>query len=89
MEIVTKPRVYVCKLAFYNRGGTSKAQRRLALTLYLEGLGFRFMGQILGFSPVAVYSWIKSFGEPIETLKQKEARHVEIDEIHRNMGHKK
>ena len=31
-------------------------QRRLALTLYLEGLGFRSIGRIMGFSHVAVIS---------------------------------
>ena len=58
---------------------SSQSQRRLALTLYLEGLGFRSIGRIIGFSHVAVYNWIKSFGEQIETIKQKEATIVEID----------
>jgi transposase len=61
----------------------------LALTLYLEGLGIRPIGRILGFSHVAVYNWIKSFGEKIEGVKQKKATIVEIDEMHSYVGHKK
>ena len=34
-------------------------QRRLALTLYLEGLGFRSIGRVLGFSHVASISGSK------------------------------
>ena len=86
---------YKCKGCGYHytvsqKSDTStKAQRRLALTLYLEGLGFRSIGRILGFSHVAVYYWIKSFGEQVETLKQEKATTVEIDEMHSYVGHKK
>jgi len=68
---------------------SNESQRRLALTLYLEGLGFRSIGRILGFSHVAVYNWIRSFGEQVETLKQKEAVIVEMDEMHSYVGNKK
>jgi transposase len=68
---------------------SNQSQRRLALTLYLEGLGFRSIGRILGFSHVAVYNWIKSFGEQIEGVKQKKATIVEIDEMHSYVGNKK
>ena len=86
---------YKCKECSYyytvsQKSDTSnESQRRLALTLYLEGLGFRSIGRILGFSHVAVYNWIKSFGEQIEAVKQKEATVVEIDEMHSYVGHKK
>ncbi len=86
---------YKCKeCAFHysvaQRSDTSKeSQRRLALTLYLEGLGFRSIGRILGFSHVAVYNWIKAFGSQIESLKQKEATLVEMDEMHSYVGNKK
>lgn len=72
------------------KSDTSKeSERRLALTLYLEGLGFRSIGRILGFSHVAVYNWIKAFGEQVESLKQKEATIVEMDEMHSYVGNKK
>ena len=64
-------------------------QRRLALTLYLEGLGFRSIGRILGFSHVAVYQWVKGFGENVEQIKRPAAQIVELDELHSYVGHKK
>ena len=93
--IVKERQRYKCKKCAYyytvsQKSDTSNhSQRRLALTLYLEGLGFRSIGRILGFSHVAVYNWIKSFGEQVEVLKQEEATIVEIDEMHSYVGHKK
>ncbi len=46
------------------------AQRRLALNLYLEGLGLRSIGRILGFSHVAVYQWVKAYRENLEQIKR-------------------
>ena len=60
----------------------------MAVTLYVEGLGFRSIGRILGLSHVAVYHWIKALvaGTP---LKHHAAQIVELDELHRYVGHKK
>ena len=65
--------------------------RKIALQLYLEGLGFRSIGRVSGFSHVAVYKWIKSFGSKIVKLgeEQKEIEIVEIDEMHSYIGNKK
>jgi transposase-like protein len=68
----------------------TKEIKKAALNLYLEGLGFRSIGRILGFSHVAVYKWIKSFGEEIEQLQSKESIEVvEIDEMYSYIGSKK
>ena len=64
-------------------------QRRLAVTLYLEGLGFRSIGRVLGFSHVAVYQWIKALGEEVAQIKRPAAQIVELDELHSYVGHKK
>ena len=64
-------------------------QRRLALTLYLEGLGFRSIGRVMGFSHVAVYQWIKAVGEEVAHIQRQAAKIVELDELHSYMGHKK
>ena len=56
----------------------------------LEGLGFRSIGRILNFSHVAVYNWIRAFGEEIVSLGESEnASIVEIDEMHSYIGSKK
>lgn len=64
-------------------------QRCLALTLYLEGLGFRSIGRVLGFSHVAVYQWLKVFGEEVAQVKRPATQIVELDELHSYVGHKK
>ncbi len=86
---------YKCKLCRYlftvaHKSDTATAdQRRLALTLYLEGLGFRSIGRVLGFSHVAVYQWIKVFGEEAAQVKRQAAQIVELDELHSYVRHKK
>ncbi|GJL57113.1 MAG: hypothetical protein NPIRA02_42450 [Nitrospirales bacterium] len=86
---------YKCKMCQYfytvsHKSDTATpAQRRLALTLYLEGLGFRSIGRLLGFSHVAIYQWVKTFGETVEQLKRPAAQIVELDELHSYVGHKK
>jgi len=86
---------YKCKTCqylytVYHKSDTSTAaQRRLAVTLYLEGLGFRSIGRILGFSHVAIYQWIKTLGEEVAQIKRSAAHIVEMDEMHSYVGHKK
>jgi len=67
-----------------------KEMKRLALELYLEGLGFRSIGRVLGVSHVSVYQWIKLFGEKIGHLKSDNAiKIMELDEMHTYIGSKK
>jgi transposase len=73
------------------RSGTgSDAEKRLALALYLEGLGFRSIGRILKYSQVAIMNWIREFGESCQPLQQTEPIEVaELDELHSYIGSKK
>ncbi len=92
--IVKGKQRYKCKSCNYrhtvrHKGGT-KSQKRAALELYLEGLGFRSIGRYLRFSHVTVYNWIKQFGESLEELKsESEIEIVEIDEMHSFVNSKK
>jgi transposase-like protein len=68
----------------------SKDIKRQALELYLEGLGFRSIARFLQVSHVAVYNWIKAFGEQIEAIKSDTPIEiVELDEMHTYIAHKK
>ncbi len=67
---------------------STAAQRRMAVMLYLEGLGFRSIGRILGFSHVAIYQWIKALGEEVAQLKRSSAQIVEMDEMQSYVGQK-
>ncbi len=86
---------YKCKECQYlytvpHKSDTStSAHRRMAVTLYLEGLGFRSIGRILGCSHVAIYQWIKVMGEEVAQIKRPSAQIVELDELHSYVGHKK
>ncbi len=68
---------------------STAAHRRMAVSLYLEGLGFRSIGRVLGFSHVAVYQWIKALGEEIAQIKRSVPQIVEMDEMHSYIGQKK
>lgn len=64
--------------------------KRQALHLYLEGLGFRSIGKFLGVSHVAVFKWIKSFGQQVEKIKsEQKIEVVELDEMHTYISQKK
>jgi transposase len=71
-------------------GVGDKAVKRQALELYLEGLGFRSIGRILGFSNVTILNWIRAFGEQLDAIKGDGAiQVVELDEMHSYVGSKK
>ena len=60
------------------------------MALYLEGFGFRAIGRYLRCSHVAVYNWIKAFGEKVESLRSDSTIEVvELDEMHTYIGSKK
>lgn len=66
----------------------SNDTRFKALKLYLEGLGFRSVGRILGVSNVTVLKWIRSMGEKLfesgalwKKTDLKSVAHIQIDEF--------
>jgi len=85
---------YKCKACSYHytrlEREPHKVRKRQALTLYLEGLGFRSIGRILQVSHVSIYNWIKAFGETLEKLKSTDTIDVvEMDEMHAYIARKK
>ncbi len=92
--IVKQKQRYLCKACKYRftveHIGKSNKHKRDALILYLEGLGFRSIGRFLNVSHVAVFNWIKAFGEKIGELRSSDdIEVVEIDEMHTYIGSKK
>src|SRR3989304_3628663 len=58
---------YKCKKCSLNytveyKAGIKPEYKRLALMMYLEGMGLRSISRIIGVSNVAVLKWIKNFG---------------------------
>lgn len=70
--IVNGRQRYRCKGCGYRHTvaerGAGVAVRRQTLQLYLEGMGFRAIGRFLEVSHVAVYYWIKAFGEAVGSV---------------------
>jgi len=92
--IVKEKQRYKCKSCGYRHTvsyrGISRSIKRQALQLYLEGLGFRSIGRFLKCSHVAVYNWIKAYGESIESIRSTACVDViEMDEMHTYIGDKK
>ena len=92
--IVKGKQRYRCKACCYRHTvryrGVNPEVKRQALELYLEGLGFRSIGRFLKYSHVAVYNWIKGYGESIQKLRSSSGVEVvEMDELHTYIGSKK
>ena len=45
--------------------------KKRALELYLEGVGFRGIGRLLGVTNVTVLYWIRELGEAVEQLRKE------------------
>ena len=70
-HIKGRPR-YRCKECNYDYTVMQKStavppdKKRLALQMYLEGLGFNSIGRILNVSHVSVLKWIRQYGKQAE-----------------------
>ena len=87
---------YLCKncgrrYTVVSRSGAATDEiKRMALQLYLEGLGLRAIGRILKFSNVSILNWIRAFGMELEALKREEPVEImELDEMHSYLCSKK
>ena len=94
--IVKSKQRYKCKKCNYRytvqikSTAKPKELKRLALILYLEGLGFRSIGRILEVGNVSILNWIRDFGKSVLELKSDdEIEVVEMDEMHTYIGQKK
>ena len=73
--------------------GKSMELKRQAVQMYLEGMGFRAIGRVLGVSNVSVLNWVRAFGERLEPLRAARAPEhtpvIECDELWHFVGVKK
>lgn len=94
--IVRNLQRYKCKECQYNYTVEKKSTsvessvRRLALMMYLEGLGFNSIGRLVGVSHVAVIKWVRKYGRSLDSVKNAQpVSIVEADEMHSYIGSKK
>ena len=74
----------------FSQNTEEERKRRFALSMYLEGLGFRSIGRLLGVSHVSVLNWVRKYGRELDSIRNpRPARTVELDELHTYVGHKK
>ena len=92
--IMQKRQRYLCKKCHYNftihpeRGKPMEMKRR-AVQFYLEGLGYRSIGRLLGVSQVSVMNWIQSIGEKLpEPAVPDTVEVMELDEMWHYVGKK-
>ena len=68
----------------------SKEKKRMALQMYLEGLGFNSIGRVLGVPHVSVLKWVRKYGESCDSLRSEDTVEVmEVDEMHTYISKKK
>ena len=94
--IVRSLQRYKCKNCNYRYTVEKKSDvksietKRLALEMYLEGLGFRSIGRVLKISYGTVYHWIKEWGEKVDLpITSEPIEIVELDEMHTYIMSKK
>jgi transposase-like protein len=94
--IVKGKQRYLCKDCGFRYSVLKKSDvkpaetKRLALEMYLEGLGFRAIGRILKISYGTVYQWVKEWGSKVSLPQNSEPiAVVELDEMHTYVGSKK
>jgi transposase-like protein len=87
---------YRCKNCKYDYTVDQKStavpadKKKLALHMYLEGLGFNSIGRILEVSHVAVQKWVRKYGRKLEELRSEQSIEVmELDEMHTYIFQKK
>jgi transposase-like protein len=87
---------YKCKACNYRYTVFCKSNvktvevKRLALSMYLEGLGFRAIGRVLKISYGTVYAWVKQWGSKVSLPRREEPiQIVELDEMHTYVAQKK
>lgn len=80
-----KCKICGCHFTRSTKKGYSTSVRKQAIQLYLEGLGFRAIGRILGVSNVAVLNWVREAGKAITPCEPKgsltESVLLEMDEM--------
>ena len=63
-----------------NKRGFSPEIKRIAVHLYLEGMGFRAIGRILGVSDVAIAKWIAPGRDHLDPLRKQ---NLKMDELNK------
>ncbi len=74
-----------CHFTQSHKRGASLETKLKALRLYLEGMGFRAIGRVMGVNNVTVLNWIRTLGKSVKTYVHMympdDARHIDVIEM--------
>lgn len=74
-----------CNYTQSHKHGYAMEKRLMALKLYLEGMGLRGTGRMLGVSNVTVLNWIRNYGQSVKQYvienMPNDIREIDIIEI--------
>lgn len=70
-----------CNYTKSNQRGYPKELKNMALRMYLEGVGFRDIGRILGVSNVTVLYWVKNDARKLSAIRSREPKNVSLMKI--------
>jgi transposase-like protein len=76
---------YYCKECDFhftlNTKGVSPEIKRLAIHLYIEGMGYRAISRITGISDVGIAKWINPIKNMLEPIRKREIRITELHKL--------
>ena len=94
--IVKQRQRFRCKQCNYRYTVKKRSSRipenlkKSAIELYLEGLGFRAIGRVLGVSNVSVMNWVAQYAKQFQSIKSpSKPTVIEMDELHTYIQSKK
>jgi transposase-like protein len=64
-----------------NTKGVASSVKRIAVHLYVEGLGFRAISRITGVSDVAIAKWINPMKETLDPMRKNGVRLHELHKV--------
>lgn len=80
--VVNHSQRYKCKDCSYNytldytQIADKEQKKRFAIYLYMEGLNFHAIAQILGISHVSVLNWVRKYGSELEAIRNPKPIHL-------------
>ncbi len=94
--IINRRQRYQCKSCSYRYTVTQRSNtrsneiKRMALSMFLEGLDYRVIGRILQVNYVTIFYWIKEWGMHAKKIKSETPiRSIAIKELHAIVSEKK
>ena len=88
--IVKQKQRFKCKICNYHftvhQIGKPLSKRREALILYLAGLDYRKIGNLIDASHVTIYNWLKDIKGNIKQIKGGKLKAIQMENVVKHLG---